>query len=103
VLVRIGSDRFRSSFASLSEPWAAQLHPASLGARQSVSSARGDALLLGQGGEQMQDERVHVSAKLCDDELYTLCHQPADEVNITGALGLRAHIGGDPVLPNHDG
>jgi hypothetical protein len=40
------------------------------------------SLLLCKRGEQVQDERVHIRAKLGDNEWHPLCHQAGDEMNV---------------------
>jgi hypothetical protein len=42
------------------------------------------ALLLSQGGVQVQQERLDVGAQLGDEERRLLGHQPADEMHVTG-------------------
>ena len=41
------------------------------------------ALLLGESGKQMQDERIGIGAKLGDDERHLMRHQPGNEMHIT--------------------
>jgi hypothetical protein len=63
---------------------ASRLHTASLDALESVAGAcrTHRALLLCQRREQVQDERVNVSAQLGHDELHPLGHQAADKMDI---------------------
>src|SRR5262245_32983132 len=62
----------------------AELHPARLRCRQSGLCALGDegALLLRQGGVDVQHERIHVRAEFGDDEGHALYHQAGYEVNV---------------------
>jgi hypothetical protein len=72
------------SFPRLSELGASELYAASLGPCQRVPRLRCNhrSLLLCKRGEQMQDEGVHIRAKLGDNEWHPLCHQAGDEMNV---------------------
>jgi hypothetical protein len=71
-----GSGRFQDRTA--------QFNPASLGRLQCFTGALADhgSLLLRQGSEEMQHERVNVGPQFGDQERHTVWHQTADEVNI---------------------
>ena len=50
--------------------------------RRKRGSRRCRSLLLCKRGEQVQDERVHIRAKLGDNEWHPLCHQAGDEMDV---------------------
>ena len=72
--------------------------PAGLRGRKGLTGACRDqrALLLGQRGEQVQDEGINVGAKLGHQEGHLVGHQAADEVNVTAEAVQFSH--GDVAL-----
>ena len=72
-----------------SEFGSAELHATSFGCRKSCFGPCGDqgSLLFRQSGEQVQDERVYVRAKLGDQERHPVGHQARDQSD--GASGYR--------------
>jgi hypothetical protein len=73
------------NFAGLGEAWVAKKDAACLGCRERLTGPRGNkgALLFGEGGKQVEHERVHVWPKLSDPKGHLMGHQAADEMNVT--------------------
>jgi hypothetical protein len=94
--ISVGLDGRYSGFPSLRKLGASKFYAARLGTRERVTRPCGNhhALLLRERGEQVQDERINVCAKLGDNELHALCHEPRDEMDIaTKTVELRHRDG----------
>ena len=75
---------------------AAEFFAALLGNREALLRPLADELplLLRQSGEQVQDERVNVGAKLSDDERHPVRHQPRDKMHPFRGLELPGGLDG---------
>jgi hypothetical protein len=83
VSVSLSLDGRHRVLAGHLELWVAECHPSGVRRRKRLTRARGYecALLLGQSGEQVQDERVNIRPKLSDQEGHFVGHEPRDEVH----------------------
>ena len=82
--VGLGRHGLHRALAGHVELWVTKGHPACLCSREGLPGPCADqrALLLGKGGEEVQDERVNVRPKLGDQEGHLVGHEAADEVNV---------------------
>ena len=80
--ISVGLYGLDCGLARLGELGTAQLHTARLGALERVARPRGNhrSLFLRERGEQVQDKGINVRAKLGNDELYPLGHEPGNEM-----------------------